>query len=57
VIHYPIPPHHQSALKKYKHLKLPIAEQLHQEVISIPISQVITQEEIKYIIKTINDYR
>jgi dTDP-4-amino-4,6-dideoxygalactose transaminase len=57
VIHYPIPPHHQLALKQYKHLKLPIAEQLHQEVISIPISQVITQEEIKYIIKTINDYR
>jgi dTDP-4-amino-4,6-dideoxygalactose transaminase len=56
VIHYPIPPHHQLALKQYKHLKLPIAEQMHQEVISIPISQVITQEEAVYVIDKINNY-
>jgi dTDP-4-amino-4,6-dideoxygalactose transaminase len=57
VIHYPIPPHHQSALKEFKHLNLPVAEQMHNEVISIPISQVITKDEVNTIIKTINDYR
>lgn len=57
VIHYPIPPHHQSALKEFKHLNLPVAEQMHDEVISIPISQVITLDEVNTIIKTINDYR
>lgn len=57
VIHYPIPPHHQSALKEFKHLNLPIAEKMHKEVISIPISQVIEKNEVNTIIKTINDYR
>mgnify|MGYP005855712009 CR=1 FL=1 len=57
VIHYPIPPHHQQALKEFKHLNLPVSEKIHHEVISIPISQVITQKEINYMIKTINDYR
>lgn len=57
VIHYPIPPHHQPALKQFKKLKLPIAEQMHEEVISIPISQVIKGEDINAVIKAVNDYR
>ncbi|MFY0631072.1 MAG: DegT/DnrJ/EryC1/StrS family aminotransferase [Flavobacteriaceae bacterium] len=56
LIHYPIPPHKQQAYKEYAHLLLPITEKIHDEVLSIPISPVQTQEEIETIIKVLNKY-
>jgi dTDP-4-amino-4,6-dideoxygalactose transaminase len=56
VIHYPIPPHKQKAYASYNHLKLPITEQIHEQVISLPISAVLTAEEIDTIIDVINKY-
>ena len=39
-IHYPTAPHKQGAYKELESLNLPITEQIHKEVISLPISPV-----------------
>jgi dTDP-4-amino-4,6-dideoxygalactose transaminase len=54
VIHYPIPPHKQEAYKEWNNLILPITEQIHKEVISLPMSQVMNSEEISFIINSLN---
>ena len=53
-IHYPIPPHKQGAYKEWENASFPISEQTHEQVLSIPISAVISKNEIEYIIKIIN---
>lgn len=56
IIHYPIPPHKQKALQDYNYLSLTITEKIHREVLSLPISSVLTYEEITHIITTLNSY-
>lgn len=53
-VHYPIPPHQQKAYTQFAHLALPIADQLHREVVSLPLNPVLTDEEAAYIAETIN---
>ncbi|MFV8270535.1 DegT/DnrJ/EryC1/StrS family aminotransferase [Flavobacterium sp. GT2N3] len=55
-IHYPIPPHKQAAYKEFNHLSYPITEKIHNEVLSLPISPVLTDAEITQIIQTVNQY-
>jgi dTDP-4-amino-4,6-dideoxygalactose transaminase len=54
LIHYPIPPHKQKAYKRMNSLNYPITEQIHQEVLSLPISQVLSDNEIKKVVEIIN---
>ena len=54
IIHYPIPPHKQEAYKEYNDLSFPITEQIAEEVLSLPISAVMTAEQINTIVKLIN---
>ncbi|MDM1553641.1 MULTISPECIES: DegT/DnrJ/EryC1/StrS aminotransferase family protein [Chryseobacterium] len=56
IIHYPIPPHHQEAYKEWKDLSFPISEKIHAEVLSLPISSVLEEEEVQAIIKTVNEF-
>lgn len=56
LIHYPIPPHKQKALINFNHLSLPITEAIHKTVVSLPISPVMSNEEVTQIVKTINSY-
>lgn len=56
IIHYPIPPHHQKAYQEWNGLSFPISEKIHNEVLSLPISPVMTNEEIDSVIKIMNDY-
>ncbi|MCS4238153.1 dTDP-4-amino-4,6-dideoxygalactose transaminase [Myroides gitamensis] len=56
LIHYPIPPHQQPALVEFSYLQLPVTELIHQEVVSIPISPLMTEEEITQVIQAINAY-
>lgn len=53
-IHYPTAPHHQGAYSEYKALSLPITEKIHREVMSLPISPVMTDEEIKKVVEIVN---
>lgn len=56
IIHYPIPPHQQKAYAELNHLSFPISEQMHKEVLSLPISPVMSEEEITNVIEAINAY-
>lgn len=57
LIHYPIPPHKQEAYPQLKGLSLPITEQIHREVLSLPISLVLTADEVQKVIDVLNNYR
>jgi dTDP-4-amino-4,6-dideoxygalactose transaminase len=56
LIHYPIPPHHQLAYKELANNSYPIAEKIHNEIISIPISPVMSEQDVNYVIDIINKY-
>lgn len=56
VIHYPIPPHQQKAFSQWNNLSFPITEKIHKEVLSLPISPVLTESEVDYIIEIINKF-
>lgn len=56
MIHYPIPPHKQKALKDWNSLSYPISEKIHEEVLSIPLNGTLTEAEINKIIATLNNY-
>lgn len=56
VIHYPIPPHKQLAYKEWNHMKFPISEKIHEEIISLPLSPVMRQVEVQYVTDIINNY-
>lgn len=56
MIHYPIPPHKQMAYKEFNHLKLPITEQIHNTVLSLPISPVHENHEILEVCESIKRF-
>jgi dTDP-4-amino-4,6-dideoxygalactose transaminase len=56
VIHYPIPPHQQMAFESWNDLSFPITEKIHHEVLSLPISPVMTMDEVSYVIDVLNKY-
>ncbi|MCL2792142.1 MAG: DegT/DnrJ/EryC1/StrS family aminotransferase [Spirochaetaceae bacterium] len=56
IIHYPIPPHKQKCYKQWNSLSFPITEKIHEEILSLPISQVLNDECVQYIIDAINQY-
>lgn len=57
IIHYPIPPHRQECYKEWNSLSFPVTEKIHREELSLPISQVISDEEVEKVIALINDFR
>jgi dTDP-4-amino-4,6-dideoxygalactose transaminase len=56
VIHYPIPPHKQEAYKDLNNLDLPISDKIHNEVISLPLSPVMSNYDIDIVVKALNEY-
>ena len=56
LIHYPIPPHRQKAYSYYNQLSFPITEKIHDEILSLPISPVMEENEIDAVIEAINSY-
>lgn len=57
MIHYPIPPHHQEAYRELKVTSYPISEQIHKEIISLPISSILTMEEARLVVEIVNQYQ
>lgn len=57
VIHYPIPPHKQKCYAAWNSLNLPITEMLHERELSLPIGPTITDEQVQYVIGTINSWK
>lgn len=56
VIHYPIPPHQQQAYAEWNHLKFPITEQIHEQVLSLPISPVMSNSDVEKVVETVNKF-
>lgn len=56
IVHYPIPPHQQAAYSEFNNLSFPITEQIHREVLSLPMSPVMTTDEVDFVIETLNRY-
>ena len=56
-IHYPIPPHKQDCYKEYNGISLPITEMIHNQELSLPMSPCLTDEQIDYVIKVINEWQ
>ena len=56
LIHYPIAPHRQECYPELHSLSLPISEQLHQEELSLPISPVMTWDEVEEVVKSVKSY-
>lgn len=56
LIHYPIAVHKQEAYTEYQNQSLPITEALHEEVMSIPISPVMTDTDVSFVIDKLNKF-
>lgn len=56
LIHYPISPHKQNALLEYSSLNFSVAEKIHNEVVSIPMNPILSNEEVETIITILNSY-
>lgn len=56
LIHYPIPPHKQKAYSKFNSLSFSVTEQIHKEVLSLPVSGVMSDEQFKRIVTVVNSF-
>ena len=56
LIHYPIPPHKQKCYNEWNNLSLPVTEKINNEVLSLPMSSILTLDEVKLIVSLINKF-
>lgn len=54
LIHYPIPPHKQKCYSEWNGLNFSITEKIHAEELSLPVSPVMNENEVKIIVETLN---
>lgn len=54
VIHYPVAPYNQIAFKELNNGSFPVSQRIHNEVLSIPISPILKEDEIEKVINLIN---
>jgi dTDP-4-amino-4,6-dideoxygalactose transaminase len=57
LIHYPIPPHQQQAYKRWNDQSYPLTEAIHQQVLSLPISPVMTDDQVNAVIAACNSFK
>ena len=55
-VHYPIPPHLQGAYAEWKDRSYPVTEAIHREVLSLPISPVMEDDEVVQVIEAVNGW-
>lgn len=56
LIHYPVAPHRQVALREFWHLELPLTESIHETILSLPISPVMQMDEVNYVVELCNRF-
>lgn len=57
LIHYPVPPHRQECYSEWAGLSLPVSERLAATELSLPMSPVMTDDEVLAVARAINDFR
>lgn len=56
VIHYPIPPHQQGAYQQWNGLSFPETEAIHREVLSLPLSPVLSESDMNKVVDLLNAF-
>lgn len=56
IIHYPIPPHKQECYKEMNSMCFELTEQIQNEVVSLPLSPVLSKDEMCKIVNLINRF-
>ena len=56
-IHYPVPPHKQKAMEGIIDGEFPISEEIHESILSLPISYWHTEEDIKKVVDVLNRFK
>lgn len=56
LIHYPIPPHKQKAYQDWNTCSYPLTEQLHEQVLSLPMSPVMSLEDAQKVVVACNSF-
>ncbi len=57
IIHYPTPPHKQEAYAEWAGQSFPITEKIHNEIISLPISPVMTDSDAQTVVDIVNAWQ
>ncbi len=55
-VHYPVPPHKQAAYSEWNDRKYRISERIHAEELSLPISPMLTDSEIRRVVDAVNAF-
>ncbi len=56
LIHYPTPPHKQGAYREWSNKAYPVSEEIHNTILSLPISPVLSDDEVMKIVNVVNEY-
>lgn len=56
IVHYPVPPTKMKIFNEFVIDKYPITEQIHNQVLSLPLNLAMSEKEIDYIIEIINNF-
>jgi dTDP-4-amino-4,6-dideoxygalactose transaminase len=54
LIHYPVPPHQQQAYKAFSSISLPMTEEIHRSVLSLPMGPHLAADQVRQVIEAIN---
>ena len=57
LIHYPIPPHQQECYKEWNKRSYPVTEKIHQQELSIPMNQVLSEEDAREVVNALNSFK
>lgn len=55
-VHYPIPPHRQKALREFIDGSYPISDEIHDTIVSLPISYFHSEDEIHRVVEVMNGF-
>src|SRR5690606_16842158 len=56
LIHYPIPPHQQKAYSGWNGYRLPLTEAIHEQILSLPMSPVLSEDDALKVVNTCNAF-
>ena len=57
LIHYPTPVHKQSCYREYATTSCKLSECIQKEILSLPISSVMEEDEVETVINVINQFK
>lgn len=56
LIHYPVAPHKQQAYSQWNNISLPVTEEIHQQVLSLPLDPTMSEAAVAQVIAAVNGF-